>query len=163
MLLKCYAIPFIVSYYYVLTDIWSLGVLLYELCMLTPPFRAASISALGQAIKTGKYPPLSPQYSASLSRVIAALLHQDYTKRPTITQLVERYLGWILIRLYDVVGAIMSHLFLLCCMFVSRRVEHHMKPENTKEKLGTKNIFTYNMNNRYLCCLLCMLCHVIMF
>jgi hypothetical protein len=65
--------------------------LLYELCTLSPPFRAASLSGLGAAIKDGVYPPLGPQYSASLSRVVAWLLQQDYSKRPNISQLVDRW------------------------------------------------------------------------
>lgn len=78
------------SHYTEKTDIWSLGIILYELCMLTPPFQASSLTGLAQAIKAGNYPPLSPQYSPSLSRVIACLLNQDYKKRPNIRQLIER-------------------------------------------------------------------------
>lgn len=64
--------------------------LLYELCCLAPPFRAPCLSSLGRAIKAGLYAPLPPHYSPSMGRVVASLLHQDFSKRPNITQLIER-------------------------------------------------------------------------
>lgn len=45
------------------TDIWSLGVILYELCSLKPPFNADSLHFLALKIVRGAYTPLPNQYS----------------------------------------------------------------------------------------------------
>lgn len=45
------------------SDIWSLGVLLYEMCALQPPFNAQSLHQLAQKIVSGKFEKLPRQYS----------------------------------------------------------------------------------------------------
>ena len=42
-------------------DIWSLGVVLYEMMVLKPPFTASDVSSLMKKIRTGVYEPL-PKY-----------------------------------------------------------------------------------------------------
>ena len=37
------------------TDLWSLGVILYEMCALQPPFNSSNIAALAIQIVQGKY------------------------------------------------------------------------------------------------------------
>ena len=64
------------------SDIWSLGVILYELCALKPPFEGASISALGMRIVKGIYNPVPAQFSRDLKNMIAQLLSVDPLKRP---------------------------------------------------------------------------------
>lgn len=45
------------------SDIWSLGVLLYEMCALKPPFNGASLHILALQIVRGVYQPLPAHYS----------------------------------------------------------------------------------------------------
>lgn len=71
------------------TDIWSLGVILYELTTLSQPFNGNSIMELARSITRGHYDPLPDHYSNDLSRVISWMLQIDPTKRPTISQLCD--------------------------------------------------------------------------
>mmetsp|Transcript_14676 Transcript_14676/g.22145 ORF Transcript_14676/g.22145 Transcript_14676/m.22145 type:complete len:609 (+) Transcript_14676:119-1945(+) len=72
------------------TDIWSLGVLLYELCALEPPFRGSSLSGLVDAIRRCHIGPLPSIYSGSMDRCVRWMLAKDYHARPNINQVVER-------------------------------------------------------------------------
>ena len=58
-------------------DIWSLGVLLYEICALRPPFKAPNFVKLTKKIMEGKYPELPNQFSQELKDLVAKLLNQD--------------------------------------------------------------------------------------
>eukprot|EP01040_Poterioochromonas_malhamensis_P006842 gene6842-7377_t len=74
------------------TDIWSLGIILYELIMLQPPFIGNSMMELSQKVLAGEYEPIpSERYPApsSLGRCVAWLLTKDYTKRPNVAQVID--------------------------------------------------------------------------
>ena len=45
------------------TDIWSLGVILYEMCALKPPFDGNSLTSLALKITKGEYNPIPSIYS----------------------------------------------------------------------------------------------------
>lgn len=92
------------SYYNEKTDIWSLGVLLYELCVLYPPFNASNYTELVQKMKSmikksntdGKNSILfddeeilRTNYSKDMNKFIRWLLSIDFKKRPNITQICE--------------------------------------------------------------------------
>jgi len=71
------------------SDIWSLGVLLYELCTLKPPFDASSLHFLALKIVRGVFPPIPSHYSRELKSLVATLLNTDPNKRPNINQILS--------------------------------------------------------------------------
>ncbi|KAK2960350.1 putative G2-specific protein kinase nimA [Blattamonas nauphoetae] len=70
------------------SDVWSLGVVLYELCTLKRPFEANSMSALSKMVRAGKYASLPSLYSPALKNMIDWMLTLDPTKRPSIKEIM---------------------------------------------------------------------------
>ena len=68
---------------------WSLGVLLYEMCALKPPFNGASLHILALQIVRGVFSPIPAHYSQGLKTFIQSLLLKDPAKRPTINQVLK--------------------------------------------------------------------------
>ena len=71
------------------SDIWSLGVLLYEVCALKMPFDASNLPQLYIKIITCKYPPLSNKYSKELHLLVKSMLNETSIKRPNIKQILD--------------------------------------------------------------------------
>ena len=71
------------------SDIWSLGVLLYEICALKMPFDASNLPQLYIKIITCKYPPLSNKYSKELHLLVKSMLNETSIKRPNIKQILD--------------------------------------------------------------------------
>lgn len=87
----CYLSPEIIENksYNFKSDVYSLGVLLYEMCALKHPFKADSIHALAMQIVTGKYTPLPATFSLPLRELVDNMLSKDPETRMDINQIVE--------------------------------------------------------------------------
>jgi NIMA (never in mitosis gene a)-related kinase len=69
------------------SDVWSLGCVLYELCMLRPPFEAPSLVELVRLIVSDAYEPLPPCYSEGLSDLVGQLLSKSAHSRPSVNEI----------------------------------------------------------------------------
>ncbi|EGR34335.1 protein kinase domain protein [Ichthyophthirius multifiliis] len=72
------------------SDIWSLGVVLYELCALKPPFTAESMHFLALNILKGQYKPIPGIYSNDLKNLVSIMLQTKPEKRPSIQQILQQ-------------------------------------------------------------------------
>jgi serine/threonine protein kinase len=75
------------------SDVWAVGCLIYELCMLSPPFLANDMNGLAAKIKTTNAPRVSKHYSEDLANLVALLLHKDPRARPSCAEVVRLLLG----------------------------------------------------------------------
>lgn len=71
------------------TDIWSLGVLIYELCSGKHPFEARSLLQLYEVIKSTTMPPLPRGYSRELKDLLTRMLDKTPSRRPTVKDLLH--------------------------------------------------------------------------
>ncbi|KAJ1429395.1 kinase-like domain-containing protein, partial [Ochromonadaceae sp. CCMP2298] len=73
------------------SDVWSLGVLLYELLALEMPFQATSLPALVHRICAAEpdYSGVEKRYSASILGLVRSMLMKDPQQRPSLSQLVR--------------------------------------------------------------------------
>ena len=72
------------------SDIWSLGVLLYELCALRPPFEGSSMHFLSMQIVRGRYPALPAQFSRELRTLVSQMLVVEVRNRIAINQILKQ-------------------------------------------------------------------------
>jgi|ERR1711934_180928 len=70
-------------------DVWSLGILLYELAVMEPPFQAKTMKDLSKYICRGKYPKLPSCYSSELHNMVKNLLVLEPSKRPSMADVVR--------------------------------------------------------------------------
>ena len=70
------------------TDIWSLGVVIYELCLLKHPQVKYKLSKM--QFFSGEIPKLEDKdYSQELSNLIAKMLNVEPTERPTTDEIIK--------------------------------------------------------------------------
>ena len=65
-----------------------MGVLLYEMCALAPPFNANSLQLLALKIVKGVYQPITGNYSKELKGLIADILQVDSNRRPYVRDIL---------------------------------------------------------------------------
>lgn len=93
-------------------DVWSLGVVMYELLALERPFNASTMAALVQIISQGQCVPLLERaevarlYSKEFLCLVQSLLTVDVVGRPTLRRLVRN--SYILKNLYTVPRTILD-------------------------------------------------------
>jgi len=76
------------------SDIWSLGVLLYELTTLRHPFTGTSMGELTRKITRGKFPPPPSHFGVDLRELIKDMLSTNPDKRPSIDEILGRSCCW---------------------------------------------------------------------
>lgn len=70
------------------SDMWAAGVVLFELCALTPPFKGRDIDDLARNVTAGRIPKLPPGYSHDMEAVIHSLLQLNPALRPSAVSLL---------------------------------------------------------------------------
>ena len=73
--------------YFKMSDVWSLGCLIYELCALHPPFTARNQNELYSKIKTGQFRRIPSKYPDELQQTIQKMLYLKPQMRPTVQEL----------------------------------------------------------------------------
>eukprot|EP00928_Gymnodinium_smaydae_P037926 TRINITY_DN26270_c0_g1_i1.p1 TRINITY_DN26270_c0_g1~~TRINITY_DN26270_c0_g1_i1.p1 ORF type:complete len:959 (+),score=95.72 TRINITY_DN26270_c0_g1_i1:107-2983(+) len=74
------------------SDLWAMGISLFELCTLGPPFHSSGgLHGIVKLITSLKVPPVLPgNHSCELKRLAHDLLQPDAEKRPNATQCLDR-------------------------------------------------------------------------
>ena len=74
------------------SDIWSLGVLLYQMLMLKMPFDANSLPMLSLKIMKGNFAPITNKaYSADIKCLVKSMLNIDPDKRPSAKDILSKF------------------------------------------------------------------------
>ncbi|CCD12622.1 unnamed protein product [Trypanosoma congolense IL3000] len=65
-------------------DVWSLGVLLYEIIGMRKPFTSTNMKGLMSKVLSGSYAPLPQSFSPEFRRVVDSILVVDPNQRPSV-------------------------------------------------------------------------------
>ncbi|KAG5499420.1 hypothetical protein JKF63_07983 [Porcisia hertigi] len=74
------------------SDVWSLGIVFYEMCTLRRPFEADNLFALIQLILESDIEPFSNGVESSLEGLVRQMLDRDPSRRPTAQELIDVHL-----------------------------------------------------------------------
>eukprot|EP00756_Hemistasia_phaeocysticola_P032665 Hpha_TRINITY_DN16421_c2_g7::TRINITY_DN16421_c2_g7_i1::g.159005::m.159005/K08857/NEK1_4_5; NIMA (never in mitosis gene a)-related kinase 1/4/5 len=70
-------------------DVWSVGVLLYEMLALKRPYTAQNMRGLMEKVLEGKFPPPPPHYSQDMQKLVQFILDRDPEKRPAVRDILQ--------------------------------------------------------------------------
>lgn len=73
-----------------LSDIWSLGCVLYEMITLMPPFRAQSMQGLATKIMKGHYDRIPSHFSSDLDQMVKSCLQVMPSLRPSCDLILSK-------------------------------------------------------------------------
>ena len=71
------------------SDVWALGVILYELCALRQPFQADNLLGLVFKIVHDDPDPIPDTYSPELQELVRKLMNKDQKKRPSTAEILK--------------------------------------------------------------------------
>ncbi|CAG9462190.1 unnamed protein product [Pedinophyceae sp. YPF-701] len=75
-------------------DIWSLGVILYEMTVGSLPFKGGNMRELFKKISKGEYDPMPSKLSKELKDLVAKMLTVDSAKRATLREIKKHPWVW---------------------------------------------------------------------
>lgn len=74
------------------SDVWSLGVVFYEMCTLRHPFEADHLPGLIQQILTKEVAPFSVELDSRFEDIVLKMLSKDPRERPTAQDIIDNHL-----------------------------------------------------------------------
>lgn len=72
-----------------MTDIWSLGCILYEMCALKRPFTGRDAAQLLAMVIRGQYEPIPKRYSKEVKSIVDSMLNTNAAQRPSAGQILQ--------------------------------------------------------------------------
>eukprot|EP00759_Apiculatamorpha_spiralis_P008868 PhF_6_TR15695/c0_g1_i1/m.24421/K08857/NEK1_4_5; NIMA (never in mitosis gene a)-related kinase 1/4/5 len=71
------------------SDVWAMGVILYEMLTLRRPFNAKGLKELMKKIVVGTFEPMQTGVNPSLAQLVQACLTVQPTQRPSVNRILE--------------------------------------------------------------------------